>query len=396
MPATPENNNSISGGDDAPEPKQSLREIAEAAYDDISSQSDDDIGVEGAEPSPGDRGDGRDVHGRFVAKEPSQDAGEAKAKPSSPETPPVETTQKTPDPAAQPGASNQLPEHWSAEDKAMFAKLPQDAQSFLMRRHTEMEADYTRKSQANAEAVQALHSLTPVFQDPDIAKSMQENNFTPMQAIMDWARLHKGAVSANPRDRATTLYEIAERMGFDPARVFAPSRPPVQLTEEQKRDPAIMYFADLHSKAVSDLQALRAELTQFKSSEEGRIQEEALRVTRGSIDAFADEKDAQGKPLRPHFDKVIGLIIESLTADPSRDIQSVYEQACWAHPDVRREMLQAEQNRIHQQQSNERARLAAKGNTRGLTSPVSKPTPNEKAQKGLRGALEASAEEVGF
>ena len=68
-----------------------------------------------------------------------------------------------------------------------------------------MEADYTRKSQQNATAVQAINALTPIFQDPDIARSLQENQMHPIQAIQDWARMHKAALSPDPRIRAGTL-----------------------------------------------------------------------------------------------------------------------------------------------------------------------------------------------
>jgi hypothetical protein len=373
----------------APEPRQSLREIAEASYDEISSP-DYDPNRQDDGSAPSDRGDGRDRRGRFASKEQAQRAGEAEAEPPSPDQSTETQTQ------ADPAKGNQPPEHWSAEDKASFSRLPHEAKSFLMRRYNDMEADYTRKSQQNAAAVQVFQALDPVFNDPEISRSLQDNNMHPVQAVYDWARMHKGAISPDPQVRAGVLYEIAQRMGFDPAKVFAPSRPPVQLSPEQQRDPTIQFFAELQGKANSDLQALRTELQQFKAQENERIQTEAVNVTRGSIDAFADEKGQDGKPLRPHFDKVIGNIISMFKENPQRDMREAYETACWMDPEVRKLLMTEERSRASQQQSNQRAMQAARSNVRGMTSPVSKPESKKKGNGNLRDTLEASADEVGF
>jgi hypothetical protein len=387
MPDQPDINST--SGSDAQEAPRSLREIAEAAYDEGSSNQP-------AEGEPvSDRGDGRDSRGRFAPKEQAQEPGEAERKAPSPEKPPVEA-QERPDPAAQARASNQPPEHWSAEDKATFARMPQEGKDFLLRRYTEMEADYTRKSQQNASAVQAIQAISPVFQDPDIARGMQEAGLTPVQVIHDWGRLFKGATSMKPQDRAATLYEMAERMGFDPAKVFATSRPPVSLTPEQEQDPTVRFFADLQGRTNSDLQALRAELQQFKQAEQQRLEQDAVKVTRGSIDSYADEKGQDGKPLRPYFDAVLPYIIDAFRLNPQRDLHQTYEEACWANPEVRKHMLQAEELRKQHSQSNQRAAQAARGNVRGLTSPVSKPANEKKGNGSLRDTLENSADEVGF
>jgi len=387
MPDRPDNNSSVSGAtNDAPEPREpSLREIAEAAYDEGSEDTSDD-----APSSADDRP--RDERGRFASKEQTQDAGEAEGEPPSPAD--QTEAQDRPDPA--PG-SNQPPEHWSAEFKADFLKLPPEGRDILLKRHAEMEADYTRKSQQNATAVQTVNALAPIFQDPDITRSLQENQMHPVQAIQDWARMHKAAVSPDPRVRASTLYEIAERMGFDPAKVFATNRQPEpSVPEAVRNDPAYRFVADLNQRTNSDLQALRAELQAFRSQENERVEAETLKATRWSIDNFADEKGADGRPVRPYFDKVLNTVIDMYRANPNRDLQQAYEQACWADPEVRADMLQVEWNRKQHAQSNQRAQQAARSNVRGLTSPVSKPAQEKKGNGSLRDALEASADEVGF
>jgi len=384
----PDPDNSISGGDDGPSEAPSLREVAEAAYNDAES---------GVDSSADTGGPTRDSRGRFAAKDAAETGEAEPSKSPSPDQRTPDTQSKPAEPAPA-GSSTRPTEHWSAEDRAAFSRMPQEAQDLFMRRYNEMEADYTRKTQANAGAVNAVNALTPIFNDPDIAASLREQEMHPMQAIHQWAGFHKRAVSQNPRDRAALLYELAERMGFDPARLFATARqpePPVNLSEQDKQDPVYRYIADQFGRQTNDLQALRSELNTMREAERQKYEQSTLQVTRQGIDHYADEKGPDGKPLRPYFDRVVNHVIELYKANPQRDLNEAYERACWMDPDVRKEMLDAERNRQQAQVSNDRARQAVRGNTRGITSPVSKPT-ERKGNGSLRDVLEASADEVGY
>jgi hypothetical protein len=390
MPPDDPNANSTSGVE-APEPKQSIREVAEASYDEISS----DVSESPSQES--ESGQRRDQRGRFAATKPQEPGVAEPERAPSPENRP-EATQRPTDPAPQ-GPSNQTPEHWSAEDRQMYDRLPQDAKAFLSRRHGEMEAEFTRKSQANAGAVQALNALAPIFSDPDIANSLRANQMHPVQAISEWAAFHKRGSNQDPRVRASLLYDLAERMGFDPARVFASNRQqqgPQGVPEAVVRDPNFRYLAEQLNRRDSDFQALRNELQQFQRNEQEKQEGEALRATRWSIDSYADEKGPDGRPLRPYFDRVINYVTDAFRLNPEADLDEAYQRACWQDPEVRKEMLNSHWSRANQQHSNQRAVQAARSNVRGLTSPVSKPAPERKSNGSLRDTLEASADEVGL
>jgi hypothetical protein len=74
-----------------------------------------------------------------------------------------------------------------------------------------------------------------------------------------------------------------------------------------------------------------------------------------------------------------------------------YEAACWAHPEVRKQLLAAEHYRSQSQNDIARARIAQRGNTRGITSPVARPNGADGPSKGgIRDAIERSADEVGY
>jgi hypothetical protein len=384
----------------------SLRDIAEAAYDDLEAGADEASEAQQPEEPPeeplasDDRP--RDKSGRWVAKSTAQ-PGEAIARSPAVDPAPkpeaTETRAPEPDPAAQ-ARSNQVPEHWSAEDKATFARLPQEGQAFLLKRHGEMEAEFTRRSQANAGAVQFTQSLAPVFNDRRIQSSLQQMGLNPTQAIQEWASLHLRAMSPDQRDRFGVLVDMTERMGLDPARIFsALSKSPLPegLAEAELKDPAVKFFADRLGQTTGELNALRSEIQQRWAAENQARAEAGQQHARANIDQFADEKGPDGKPLRPHFDTVLPILLDLYKANPQRSLAETYDAACWSHPEVRKQLLATEQLRQQSRHDVEKAKLAQRSNARGLTSPAVKPPSLNGPSRGtMRDTIEQSAEEIGY
>jgi len=387
-------------------PQPSLREIAEAAYDSLENDAAE-AATEPSEPAgpaeplaSDDRP--RDKQGRWVAKSVDQ-PGEAIERPPlvdpAPKQKVSEPSATEPDPAAQ-ARSNQAPEHWSAEDKATFARLPQEGQAFLLKRHGEMEAEFTRKAQASAGAVQFTQSLAPVFTDRRIQTSLQQSGMNPTQAIQEWAGFHVRAMSPNLQDRFNLLVDLTERMQLDPARIFVglnKSPLPEGLSEAELKDPAVKYFADLHGKTTSELNALRSQIQQRWEAENQARAQANEQHAKQNIDQWADEVGSDGQPLRPYFNTVLPIMLDLYKANPQRNMAEAYEAACWAHPDVRKLQLAAEYQRQQSRHDVEKARIAQRGNVRGLTSPAVKPPgANGPSRGSLRDTIEQSAEEVGF
>lgn len=373
-------------------PRQTLREVAEASWDEVQDEAADDTPDDDAQPLDGS-GPARDARGRFAPADQAAKPGEQSEDPAPQIDPEASGVTKPVDPAL---GSNQPPQHWSEQDRQTFAKLPPEGQQFLLRRHTEMERDYSAKTQAAATAVQFTNSLAPIFTDPVIAGSIQQAGKSPYEAIGEWASFHKRAMDPNPQARMQLLGELAQRMGLNPAAIGQMSQPgPGALSEDDLKDPAIRYFADHIGKTLSEVATLRGQLDQMQRATAEAQQTEAMKFTRKGIDGFADEKDDKGNPKHPHFDAVLPTIIELYRANPERELQEAYDMAIWANPQIRSQLIAAERAGVTQQQANERARLAVRGNVRGITSPVSKPSGDGKA-KGLRATLEASADETGF
>lgn len=385
-PTTPSNGEAPTN--EAPQP--SLREIAEAAWDETAGADG------GPDEQPVDEGgQPRDANGRFASRASEAEPGEAAPSPdgtqprddnSAPQTP------SEPHPAPE-GSSSEAPANWSAQDRETFAKLPPEGQAFLLRRHSEMEGDYQRRVQANAVADQFTRALAPVFQDPDIAGSLQQAGMSPFDAIAQWATFHKRFLA----DPAGLLQELGQRAGLNPAAFNGQMSQsgPGQLSEADLQDPAIRYFAENLGRTFSDVQALRGELHQMRQAADQQAQAETMRVTRWGIDSFADEKDAQGNLKHPHFDAVLPQLIELYRANPERDLQQAYDMAIWAVPEIREKLLAQQRATADKQQQNQRARQAVRSNVRGITSPVSKPQPQGETG-GLRATIEATADELGF
>jgi len=389
----------------------SLREIAEAAYDSLENEAQEAPAEaqEPQEPSEPLASDDRprDKSGRWVAKSAAQ-PGEAIEPPPAADPalkkPEVSETRATePDPAAPQARSNQVPEHWSAEDKATFAKLPQEGQAFLLRRHGEMEAEFTRKSQASAGAVQFTQSLAPVFTDRRVQASLQQTGLNPTQAVHEWAGFHIRATSPNLQDRFNVLVDLTERMGLDPARIFSAlnkSPLPEGLSEAELKDPAVKFFADKLGQTTGELNALKGEISQIQREraqlQQARVQAEEAHA-RSNIDQFADENGPDGKSLRPHFNTVLPILLDLFQANPKRNLSEAYDAACWSHPEVRKQLLAAEQHRQQSRHDVEKAKIAQRGNVRGLTSPhVKPPGVNGPSRGTIRDTIEQSAEEIGF
>jgi hypothetical protein len=385
---------------EAPEQPKSLREVAEAAYDEVERGADSDDGDDsGAEPVDAD-GVRRDKLGRFKSKD-GEPGGAEDGEPPSPgvEQPEAPDAAKPAEPAL---GSTQPPQHWSEQDREMFARLPQEGQAFLLRRHTEMERDYTTKAQANATAVQFTDAVGQLFQDPVIAETQRRSGLDPYQMIHALLSMQRRGMNPDPRERMNLLVDVARNIGLDPAAIFATSQPgqagaATALSEEDRKNPAIKYFADHLGRTSTEVQQLRSQIQQLVQGNEQAAQQQQLRVTKWGIDSFAEEKGQDGKPLHPHFDTVLPQIIELFRANPQRDLREAYETALWMAPDTRQAQLEAAERQRQAKAANVRASQANRSNVRGQTSRVTgKPASDPNKPKSLRDTIAETADEIGF
>ena len=367
-----------------PEEKLTLRDIAESAYDEVTTPEEAE--AEAEEPS-GQETRPRDTLGRFIKAEPGE--AEAPQEPPSPDESELPPAADQPHPAPVTGEAAQAPANWSAEDRANFEKLPQEGKAFLLRRHSEMEGDYQKRVQATAFSNQFVQAVAPVFNDPEIAESLRAEGRSPIEAVYQWAGFHKRAVSPRLESRVELLFDLAQRMQIDPAAVFGLSPTPVGgLSKEDMANPATRKLAETLGQTTARLQALEANIQQRAAQE----QSWAVGQKRAEVDAFATQKNADGSPAHPYFDHFLPVIMEHYRANPSLSIEQCYEMAV---SPVRSDITAKLQAQMGQQQNVQRAQSAVRSNVRGMTAPVAKPASNG-AKRSLRDVIEETADEVGL
>jgi Predicted membrane protein len=370
------------------ESKPSLRDVAEAAYEQVVGEADAaDAGEQPSEPESSD-GRARDERGRFVARTPAE--GEAAAAtPPSPEAGTQEPEPPHPAPA-QPGEAAQAPANWSAEDRANFEKLPQEGREFLLRRHSEMESDYQKRVQASAFSNQFVTAVSPVFNDPDIVASMRQQGLSPEQAVHQWGAFHKRAVNQDDRVRIELLFELADRMQLDPAAVFGhlERRQATAFTKEELANPAVKKFADHIGYLNQQLAANNAALQKFQEGQSKALFE----ARRADVDYFANAKNADGSPAHPYFDWALPIIMDIYGRDPSKTIEQCYQEAVTP---ILGDLQARAKADVEKQQNLTRAQAVVRSNVRGSTAPVAKPADGD-GKKGLRATIEAAADEIGI
>jgi hypothetical protein len=356
----------------APNPPKTISEIMEASWNDAVGQDTDDLPYENAleeagsqKDTPPDQPPAEGKEGEGTPKEPAQaETGEGEQ----------DGQDRSPD-------AVEVPSHWPEADRQMFAKMDKEAQQWLLNRHRQMEADYTRKTQENAEAVK-VGTVVSRDLDPAIQQEMRRLGVSSEQFVGNLIHWHRFST----QDPAGFLRQVAQNLQVDPAQVFG-LKQGEGAQQQQAPDPLTQRLA-----------AVEQHLTQEQRARQTAIQENA----RTTLQQFAEEKDAGGQPLRPHYERVKPVMGRLMLADPSLDLAQAYEVAVFRDPELRQTIVQPPA--AQQQQppvdtkriaEGERAARAAKANIRGKGGSAQ----TEKAQTGrmgLREAMAAAADEVGF
>lgn len=362
------------------EKKDDITSVMEAAWNETMGEADslsDEFTHLGGEPPP-------------ARQEPTPEGGSEQ----NPDTPPAAdepVVEAKPEDAAntqQAAEPVQAPQHWSEADRQTFTKLTPEGQAFLLRRHKEMEADYTRKTQENAEAVRvgttAIRNI-----DPAIQAEIREAGISVDKFVENLIGFHRLS-SQNPVE---FVRQIVAALNVDPAKIFS-AQPQAPGGQPVPDDPIATRLQNLERFVTGEVQQRQQTLQQS---------------ARTTIEQFSSEKDASGNPLRPHFEKVRTVMARLMSVDPDMDLPTAYEVAVFRDPELRADVVRSVTAPapgvspsptpvpldMEKARKGEQAALAAKANIRGSgkpgTSTVAKP-----AAMSLQQALAAAAEEVGM
>ena len=210
--------------------------------------------------------------------------------------------------------------HWLKKDKEMFETLEPKAQEFLIRRDKEWQSLATRKMQDVSDMQKAL--------DP-VREEMTMAGIGEADAVRRLVTAHV-YLQKDPVNGAKWLFQ---QYGIDPSAILGSDE-----SETESSD----------SAAMREIQKLREELK--------RRDMQAIEAERRSVQTeivqFAESHE--------FYEKVEADMLGIVNACKARGeqppgLESLYDQACWANPEVRKEMI-----RRQSQEKSERETEAAK------------------------------------
>lgn len=328
---TPAHGDAVQVSAPTPEPKPDTAAKPLSLRDQISSA------LKGEDATPPaaqqDGGQPRGPDGKFAPKAQDQ----------SPDTPPA-----APSVAAPQGI-----------DPQVFASLPAETQALLARTMEDVSARQQRF--ATLEPLEQL--ITPRID------AWAMNGMSPAQAIHQLLALSDFA----GRDPGRFIQYIAQQNGVDLEELVLGMDPPEPV------DPRIQALED----RIAELQG---HMTGHTQQQQQAMHEQTV----NAVVAFAEEKGADGQPLRPYFaelgDAVLPYIDMVKRQNPNwphaQVLQQAYDTACWAVPSVRSKLQAAASAAAEAEKLREGAKRAEAARAASASAPSGTPTsapaaPNE-------------------
>lgn len=311
----------------------------------------------------------RDEVGRFKAKaaETTEPAAEKPAEPAkaATEAPKVETpkAEQTEQPEMPKSERPSLaPNSWSSTAKAKWADLPSDIQAEISKREADVHKEFTRQDGER----QFGKSLKQVI-DPYMPLIAQEggNPVAAVQSLLETARVLR---TADPTTKANLVRNLCQQYGVDVGTLAG---------EQQYVDPTVQHLQ-------TQLQQLQYE----RQQQQYLAQQQQQSELQNAIGAFAAD------PKNVHFEHVKGHMAALLQAGQAKDLQDAYDQAVWARPDIRSNLLAeqqraAEEKRLADMKAKADAAKRAAGSVTGSPG-IGQSTDPKAGQRTLRDELAAA------
>jgi hypothetical protein len=281
----------------------------------------------------------RDALGRFARVERALNEPEAPGAEAGPD-------------AAEAARTTAPPPAWSAAAKADFQSLPDHIRKEVLKREADMERGRAQW-QSGAERLNRLDAILGPRADMIRMRGMDEAG--AVQALF-------AAQDLLERDPLGGLRHLARTYGVDP-RALAMAGAPQQPQIPSGAQPLAPITA-----LARDVETLKGALAQQRQRAEAAHRAGVM----DQVQAFAAD------PAHLYFENVRGRMFALMRAGQAKTLDEAYQQATWADPDVRSQLLrQAEAGRRTQASDAARAKAAqarhASGSITGSPSPGSVP-----------------------
>jgi hypothetical protein len=317
--------------------EMSIADSLRAAFDATTTETETTADTESA-PS---RDDGRDQRGRFA---PKKAAEAATADPVEAAQAPVEEPAAPAEPETPAVPAIEAPQHWAAQDKELFGKLPPDGQKFLLDRHKAMEGDYTRRMQEIAPLRKAAEQWQPY---------LQQIGASPEQAFQALLGAEYALRTGTPEQKQQALRKLAADYEITLDQTAQ------QPAADEYVDPQV---AALNQK-LAQLEAWKTSREQAEQQYQRQQQERQQSELQSTITNFATEKTEAGTPAHPHFEAVKETMAALIGSGQAPDLKTAYDMAVWARPDLRQQLLTAQQEAAVKKAAEEAKARAQKAST---------------------------------
>ena len=303
-----------------------------------------------AAAAPSD-GRARDAQGRFAGKQEAEDArvvdrtGQAAAAAAA--APAAQGAQAGQQAAAAGDQAGQgqaapvpAPGNLKPELRAAWEAAPAELRKWISDREAEVHKGFTRMDEERQYGRQMRDVISPYM--PIISAQGSD----PVSAVKSMLNTAYILNTGSPAQKAAALSQVAQQYQI-------PLELLIQGAQQQPRiDPT-----------VADLQRQVQELTQFRQQELTQREQMQQHQIQSEISAFA------AAPGHEHFDAVKTYMGSLMTGGHAKDLQDAYDQAVWAHPELRQTVLAAQQQTAQQAQAAQaQARAAAAKRAAGSVS----------------------------
>lgn len=282
------------------------------------------------------------------------------------------------DPAAQPGAQQvvqppRAPDAWSPAAKAKFATLDPEIQAEIAKRETEVHKGFTRQDDQRTLGKNFEQAMQPYL------AMIRSEGSDPIRAAATVMQTAYNLRAGTQDQKEQLLIGLMNQYQIDPNRVFQ------RLSGGYQQSQVDPQVAALHQQVQQLQQVIQGGQQQAEQAAQAQIHQ--------TIESFASD------PKNTYFSNVrhqMGTLI-SMADREGRELglQEAYDQACWAHPQIRPLLLQQQAQQQQTQARDKAARARAAGSSlTGSSVGSANLAPSAAGNESLSDTIRAAMREV--
>lgn len=264
------------------------------------------------------------------------------------------------DPPSPPEPEIEAPSHWANDDREAFKSLDKKGREFLLRRHKEMEADYTRKNQAHADILKKAEGLQKVLEPHDAY--IRKIGFEPSQVIDKLLGAEIRLRMGSPAEKRAIIKQLSQEYGIP--------------LDDNATQPEVDQQTQIILQKIDETERTVLQLKKEREAEERR-------ALQNHIDNFSSQVDEKGLPKYPHFETVKARMGKFLKDGEAASMEDAYEKAIFLNKDLRDEYL-LRQNKIEAKKKVVASKDASFNVKSDSTSMMSDSRPDETIRQTLK------------